>query len=61
MAERNRWLKGMDEATVSAVEAELTLRVVEAQGKPRCPVCTLPGCQRHSQEPRNPELEPPPA
>eukprot|EP01044_Picomonas_judraskeda_P041387 COSAG03_NODE_20805_length_313_cov_1.158879_1_plen_38_part_10 len=38
----------MDEATVSAVEAELTLRVVEAQGKPRCPVCTLPGCQRHS-------------
>jgi calmodulin len=61
LAERNRWLRGMDEATVASVAVELMQRAAEAHGKPRCPVCTLPGCTRHSQEPLDPEPEEPAA
>ena len=61
VAERNRWLRGTDDGTAASVEVELMQRAVEAQGKPRCPVCTLPGCHRHSQQPRDPLLEPGPA
>jgi Ca2+-binding EF-hand superfamily protein len=61
LAERNRWLRGTDDATAASVAVELLQRVVEAQDKSRCPVCTLPGCRSHSQEPRDPELEPVPA
>ena len=53
LAERNRRLRGMDDATVASVAGELIQRAVEAKGKPRCPICTLPGCQRHSQESRD--------
>ena len=51
LAERKRWLRGMDDATIAAVSGNL-LQKAAVEGK-RCPVCTLHGCTRHSQEERD--------